>query len=92
MKSILIHFSTMWQAADGACIKLQNFNSSKGDLEGAYLNGINGGVGDLNYLSPAENFEGFLTEKETKHVKDYTITVQVPYVDKNSPYNWMIRE
>ena len=30
----------MRQGADGACIKLQNFNTSKGDLEGAYLNGV----------------------------------------------------
>ena len=64
--SIFIYLSTMWQSTNGACIKLQNFNTSNGDLEGAYLNGVNGGqwggVGDLNYLSPAEDFDGFLTE------------------------------
>ena len=88
MKSILTYLSTMWQAADGACIKLQNFNTSKGDLDGAYLNGVFGadgdgvGVGDLNYLTPSE---GFLTKK--KHERTF-ISQRVPYVDKNYPYNW----
>ena len=45
----------MWNWADGACIKLQNFDTSKGDLEGAYLNGKSG-VGDLNYITPPKDF------------------------------------
>ena len=92
MKSILIYLSMMWLAVDGACIKLQNFNTSKGDLEGAYLNGVfgadgdGGGVGDLNYFPPVE---GFLTKTKNERMRT---SQRVPYVDINSPYNWVIRK
>ena len=39
------------QRTKGVCIKLQNFNTSKGELEGAYLNSFDGADG-LNFIAP----------------------------------------
>ena len=83
MKSIFICLSIMQHCVDGACIKLQNFNTSKGDLEGAYLNGILG-VGDLNYIPPPKDY---LTSQKKR--LEFSSN-RVPYVDKNTPINWMI--
>ena len=51
MNSLLLILYIWLKGTEGACIKLIGFDTTKGDLEGAYLNGMEG-VGDSNLILP----------------------------------------